>query len=253
MQRFCRGSIRRVSPLLRGSTFGLHNSSVLLQPSIAGGYFNARSITASATESSAAGGAVPPPGPASFSAEQPGYDPWQVLGLKPGASQHDIRVRYHDLTKQYHPEYNADGGDLTKFNEVDKAYQLITRSPTLDKRYRNLVSDTQYVYYKYLPQWISKNLDEMPRYWSWARWRLPPRSFWGFLAVFCFCLGRFAPYYPKLTLLVLVAFAFDCVLHTMSAPIVFVLLFYKAIVANPGYTLAWFHSPKGMLRRALDY
>lgn len=182
------------------------------------------------------------------------YDPWAILSLKPGASTNEVRMRYHDLVKECHPEYATNGtGDLHRFNEIDKAYQLITRAPALDKRYRNLITESQYVYYKLLPQWMAKNVDEMPRYWSWLRWKFSSRQFFAGVALFCFLTARFGSEHPKMTTLVFVTFLVDCLIHTMAAPVVFILLFYKAIVANPSYDLAWFHSPKGMLRRSLGY
>eukprot|EP00331_Platyophrya_macrostoma_P017705 CAMPEP_0176467046 /NCGR_PEP_ID=MMETSP0127-20121128/38241_1 /TAXON_ID=938130 /ORGANISM="Platyophrya macrostoma, Strain WH" /LENGTH=180 /DNA_ID=CAMNT_0017860303 /DNA_START=16 /DNA_END=555 /DNA_ORIENTATION=+ len=96
-----------------------------------------------------------------------GYNPWEVLGLKPGATAHDIRLRYHELLKTCHPDIDPKGGNIGVLNQINKAYELISQSPTLDKRYRGLVTDTQYFYYKFLPEWMAKNVDEMPRYWSW--------------------------------------------------------------------------------------
>ena len=88
------------------------------------------------------------------------YDPWGVLGLKPGASPNDIRLRYHDLLREVHPDYVKEGnGDINRLNDVNKAYEIITKSPSIDKRYRHMVSDTQHLYYKFLPEWMARNID----------------------------------------------------------------------------------------------
>lgn len=182
------------------------------------------------------------------------YNPWEVLGLKPGASSQTIRLRYHELMKQVHPDMAGDGvGDIARFNQVNKAYELITKSPTLDKRYRNLVSDTQYFYYRFLPEWMARNVDEMPRYWSWTKWRTPG-AFQVFLLCFAFyALGRFFTAFPKLTTVFVVSVAVDVLLHTMIAPATLSMLFLYSIMAYRSYDMAWLTSPKGFLRRELGY
>jgi hypothetical protein len=183
------------------------------------------------------------------------YDPWVVLGLKPGATPHDLRVRYHELMEQYHPDYVKDGGkgDIQKFAEVDRAYQLIIKSPTLDKRYKNLVSDTQYFYYRFLPQWMAKNVDEAPRWWSWLRWRVPSVYVVFMCVVGAYAIARVSAKYPMIGMVMGVSLVMDWLLHTMMAPIAFMCLLLKAFVSGQTYNLSWFHSPKGFLRRWLDY
>jgi len=182
------------------------------------------------------------------------YDPWAVLGLKPGATPHDLRVRYHELLDKYHPDYAKEGtGDIAKFAEVDRAYQLIVKSPTLDKRYKGLVSDSQYFYYKFLPQWMAKNVDEAPRWWSWMRWRVPS-TYMIFLGILGFyAIGRVTAKYPLIGTVMCVSLVLDWLLHTMIAPVAFMMLLLKAFISGQTYDLAWFHSPKGFLRRWLDY
>ena len=53
-------------------------------------------------------------------------DPYQVLGVQPGASEDDIRQAYRRLAKQYHPDLNP--GDETaarKMNEINQAYDQL--------------------------------------------------------------------------------------------------------------------------------
>ncbi|KPA76135.1 putative mitochondrial chaperone protein DNAj [Leptomonas pyrrhocoris] len=183
-----------------------------------------------------------------------GYNPWEVLGLKPGASTQTIRVRYHELMKEVHPDMATDGvGDIPRLNQINKAYELITKSPTLDRRYRNLVSDTQYFYYKFLPEWMARNVDEMPRYWSWVKWRTPGGFHVFLLLVAFYVLGRFYAAFPMLTTVFLLTVVLDILLHTMLAPASLCMLFLYSILAYRSYDMAWLTSPKGFLRRELGY
>ncbi|ESL09260.1 hypothetical protein TRSC58_03023 [Trypanosoma rangeli SC58] len=183
-----------------------------------------------------------------------GYNPWEVLGVKPGASTQTIRLRYHELMRELHPELDPKGvGNIPRLNQVNKAYEIITKSPTLDRRYRNLVSDTQYFYYKFLPEWMARNVDEMPRYWSWVRWRTP-----GVFQVFlcccgCYMVGRFYAAFPLLTAIFVASVVFDTLFHTMTAPATCSMLFLYSIMTAQSYDMAWLTSPKSFLRRELGY
>lgn len=48
---------------------------------------------------------------------------YEVLGVKKTASQDEIKKAYRELCKKYHPDKN--GGDDTKFKEVNEAYATI--------------------------------------------------------------------------------------------------------------------------------
>lgn len=183
-----------------------------------------------------------------------GYNPWEVLGVKPGASNQTIRLRYHELMRQVHPDLDPNGvGDIPRLNQINKAYEIITQSPTLDRRYRNLVSDTQYFYYRFLPEWMARNVDEMPRYWSWVKWRTP-----GAFQVFlwccgCYMIGRFYVAFPMLTSVFLASLVVDILFHTMTAPATCSMLFLYAIMSAQSFDMAWLTSPKTFLRRELGY
>jgi molecular chaperone DnaJ len=51
-------------------------------------------------------------------------DYYQVLGVEKGASKDDIKKAFHKLAHKYHPDKN--GGDETKFKEVNEAYQILS-------------------------------------------------------------------------------------------------------------------------------
>lgn len=182
------------------------------------------------------------------------YDAWSVLGLRPGTAPHELRDRYHVLMQQYHPEMASDGtGDMDRMEEIDKAYCLIAQAPTNDARYRNLVTDTQFMYYKFLPRWMSKNIDDMPRYWSWARWRFDFSYFLAGCGLLSLILGKVSLSHPRWVTGAAVAFCIDVVLHTAFFPMVMVGLFFRILGERQPYSLAWFQSPKMFLRRSLEY
>ncbi|KAH9599304.1 DnaJ domain [Trypanosoma melophagium] len=186
--------------------------------------------------------------------EAVGYNPWEVLGVKPGASSQTIRLRYHELMREVHPDLEPGGtGDIPRLNQINKAYEIITKSPTLDKRYRNLVSDTQYFYYRFLPEWMARNVDEMPRYWSWVKWRTPG-AFHVFLCCCgCYMIGRFYAAFPLLTTAFVFSVVFDILFHTMTAPATCSMLFLYSIMSSQSYDMGWLTSPKTFLRRELGY
>lgn len=187
--------------------------------------------------------------------QQATYDPWAILGLKPGASNHDLRVRYHELLEQYHPEYVKDGGggDVQKWAEVDRAYQLVTKAPAHDKRYRNLMTDAQHFYYRYLPMWMARNIDEMPRWWSWMRWKLP--TFWFVASCFgvMYIMGKVYAYYPNVGVAGTVCFITDILFHTSTFPVMVAVMFVMLLFSSGNVDMAWLTSPKGFLRRPLQY
>jgi molecular chaperone DnaJ len=57
-------------------------------------------------------------------------DPYEVLGIKPGASEAEIKSAYRELVKKYHPDkyQNNPLGDLAqeKMQEINQAYEQLT-------------------------------------------------------------------------------------------------------------------------------
>lgn len=59
-------------------------------------------------------------------------DPYRVLGVSSNMSEEEIHVVYRKLAKQYHTD--MDGGDVTKFQEIQKAWSEIKKEKGLPKR-----------------------------------------------------------------------------------------------------------------------
>lgn len=60
-------------------------------------------------------------------------NPYEVLGIKPGASQDEIKSAYRKLIKQYHPDQfgNNPLKDLAqdKMIQINEAYETLTKNP----------------------------------------------------------------------------------------------------------------------------
>lgn len=62
-------------------------------------------------------------------------NPYEILGVRPDATQADIKTAYRSLSKEYHPDRNKDDPEASrKFYEVQEAYDLLS-DPERRKRY----------------------------------------------------------------------------------------------------------------------
>ena len=61
-------------------------------------------------------------------------DYYEVLGLKKGATDAEIKKAYRQMAKKYHPDLNPDDPEAeAKFKEVNEAYEVLSDK---DKRGR---------------------------------------------------------------------------------------------------------------------
>jgi molecular chaperone DnaJ len=65
-------------------------------------------------------------------------DPYEILGIKPGASEAEIKRAYRDLVKKYHPDQyeNNPLGDLAneKMQEINEAYDFLMKGGASGQR-----------------------------------------------------------------------------------------------------------------------
>jgi len=59
--------------------------------------------------------------------QQPGFNPYQVLGLDKSASDEEIRKRYRELLYRLHPDKSGTPGTTFLFRMVMAAYEIIKR------------------------------------------------------------------------------------------------------------------------------
>lgn len=53
-------------------------------------------------------------------------DYYEVLGIKKGASEDEIKKAYRKMAKKYHPDVNKDPGAEDKFKEINEAYEVLS-------------------------------------------------------------------------------------------------------------------------------
>ena len=75
-------------------------------------------------------------------------NPYEVLGIKPGASQDEIKSAYRKLVKQYHPDQYVDNPlkDLAekKLAEVNQAYEMLKNNSGTSSSSYNSSSNNSY-------------------------------------------------------------------------------------------------------------
>ena len=67
-------------------------------------------------------------------------NPYEVLGVKPGASEEEIRAAYRELVKKYHPDKYIDNplADLAeeKMQAINEAYDVLMKRGTQQQSYQ---------------------------------------------------------------------------------------------------------------------
>lgn len=58
---------------------------------------------------------------------------YEILELKPSATEFEIKKSYHALSKKYHPDKCSDKNATQKFQEINSAYQILMDDKVRDK------------------------------------------------------------------------------------------------------------------------
>lgn len=83
-----------------------------------------------------------------------------TLGLNRNASEEEIKDRYRELAKIYHPDVNRSPEAEEKFKEINEAYDYLTSHLTLTKE-RNINNEILKGILKVVRKDIHKNLQKV--------------------------------------------------------------------------------------------
>lgn len=56
-------------------------------------------------------------------------DPYEILGISPGATEGQIKSAYRKMARKFHPDLNPSAGAQEKFHEINKAYESLLEHP----------------------------------------------------------------------------------------------------------------------------
>jgi len=59
-------------------------------------------------------------------------DPFKALGLSRSATKPEVKAKYRDLAKQYHPD-NTRTGDAKMIEEINRAYNLLLKEGAYER------------------------------------------------------------------------------------------------------------------------
>lgn len=92
-------------------------------------------------------------------------DLYEILEIKPNASEIEIRKAYYRLAKIYHPDKNKSGGSVVKFQEIHSAYEILINDKTRHE-YQKMNNQDKMSFVEILVKIIGEriNIDELKKY-----------------------------------------------------------------------------------------
>jgi DnaJ-class molecular chaperone len=92
-------------------------------------------------------------------------DLYNILQIKPNASEREIKKAYYNLSKKYHPDKNSDADSCRKFQEINSAYNILIDDKTR-KNYIQLNQDQKSQFQTMLESIFAKkfNLSELKNF-----------------------------------------------------------------------------------------
>ena len=63
--------------------------------------------------------------------------PWEILGVPYGATESEIKKRYHQLARTYHPDKNVNGSEWAtdQMMRINAAYEVLKPKPVMKPRF----------------------------------------------------------------------------------------------------------------------
>jgi hypothetical protein len=90
---------------------------------------------------------------------------YEILELKPNASEIEIKKAYLKLVKQYHPDKNKTPGSAEHFQQIQTAYEILI-NPTSRQEYQKMNQTERFGFVEILEKIIKENLNlpELKKY-----------------------------------------------------------------------------------------
>ena len=60
-------------------------------------------------------------------------DPFRTLGLERSASREEVKSKYHELARKHHPDSGAVDGDVSRMEEINRAYNQLIKEGMYDR------------------------------------------------------------------------------------------------------------------------
>ena len=90
---------------------------------------------------------------------------YQILEIKPNASEVEIKKAYLKLVKQYHPDKNKSPGAADRFQQIQTAYEILI-NPKSRQEYQKMNQTERFGFVEILEKIIKENIniEELKKY-----------------------------------------------------------------------------------------